>query len=84
MNEPAYEPHVEEYRSSLGVYVVFFLIGSLLLYIVSPAFLPRMFPSPSPGMREFIETFFFPLRWLYENVEVVHAFYDFLFQIIPF
>jgi len=71
-----------EKRDSLnsGAIVALLVIFGLILYVLSPVIIALNYPSGSPPkpLRQILKTFFTPLKWLYENVEIVRSFYDFM------
>lgn len=69
--------------SGRGFAVVFLVVGTLVVYILSPAMVMRMYPGGPPGhMQATLETVYAPLQWGYDNVPWVESFYDTYFAFV--
>jgi len=82
MSELTDESVRPERNSHSSLIVILFMIGALVFYVVSPVLVLMIFQGQPPeSVATVMAIVFAPLQWLYDNVEMVERFYDFLFML---
>lgn len=84
MNSAADATAEKRDSSKRGTIVALVVIFGLIFYLLSPVIVMFKYPMglPSGPTEEVLRTFFLPLKWLCDHVEIVRSFYEFIFEYV--